>query len=263
MKFLRYPALFLSVYFCISCGPSYHNIIITPALGTGMWQEGREYTEKTVKKVKVTVAFEKIDENDMVYNITITNNGKINILFDPAAVFCNGYFEPKTDSGTQPAGDALNTAKPDVVITANDPEVMLSGVAKEKVSEKSSYETDQAANDAAACAGCVGGIAADSDKERRDADRMQRDAEQDSIHRENEHMMRMQKLEDRTAYYEKETLRKTTVLPGQTIKGKIHLPVNLKVKLMVLSIPLDSLQFDFAFGQIIEKPVQKQSAVVK
>jgi uncharacterized protein YeaC (DUF1315 family) len=261
MKIFRYLLLFLSFNILVSCGPSiYHNIRITPALGTGIWQDGRELTEKTIKKVKVAVAFEKINETEMVFDITITNNGKTNILFDPATVFCNGYFElPGVDTGTQPAGDTLAAGKPDVVIIANDPEHMIKGVETMKATEESSYESDQTANDAAACAGCIGGVAADSEKERRDADRMQRDAERDSIRRENEHMLRMQKLNEQTVYYEKETLRKTTVLPGKTVRGKIHIPVNLKTKLLVLNLPLNDLQFDFVFGQVIEKPVQKQN----
>ena len=249
----------------VSCGPSvYNNIRITPAMGTGIWQDGREISQKTVKKVRVTVAFEKISETDMVYDVTITNNGKTNMLFDPVKVFCNGYFElPATDTGTQPAGDALAVGKPDVVIPAADPELLIKGVETQKVNEKSSYESDQTANDVAACAGCMGSVAADSDKEREEADKMQEDAERDSVRRENEHMMRMQKLNDQTVYFEKETLRKTTVLPGQTIRGKVHMPVSLKVKLLILNIPLNDLQFDFVFGQMIEKPVQKQNATIE
>lgn len=261
MKILRYLLLFLSFSMLVSCGPSvYNNIRITPALGTGIWQDGREISEKTVKKVRVAVAFEKINEREMVYDVTITNNGKTNILFDPATVFCNGYFEiPGVDTGTQPAGDTLAAGNPDVVLNSNDPEQMIKDVETMKVNEDSSYQSDQIANDVGCCIGAVGSVTAKNDEEREDAREMVEDAERDSRRRENEHMLRMQKLNDQTVYYEKEMLRKTTVLPGQTVRGKVHIPVNLKTKLLILNIPLNDLQFDFVFGQIIEKPVQRQS----
>lgn len=260
MKFIRALILFLSFNMLVSCGPSvYHNIRITPALGSGIWQEGREVSRKTVNRVKVTVAFDKIDEREMVYDVTITNSGKTNILFEPAKVFCDFYFTlPEAGTGTQTAGDTLATGKPDAVINAADPEQMIKGYERLKANEKSSYESDQAANDVGCCIGTAGSLAADSDEERREYEEMQDDAERDSIRRENEHMMRMQKLNEQTAYYEKEVLRKTTVLPGQTLRGKIHIPVSLKAKLLVLNIPLNDLKFDFMYGQIIEKPVQKQ-----
>jgi len=119
------------------------------------------------------------------------------------------------------------------------------------------------ANDAGCCIGAAGSLASDSEKERREYEKMQEDAERDSRERENEHMLRMQKYNEQTAYYEKETLRKTTVLPGQTVRGKVHIPANVKVKLIVLNIPLENLQFDFLFGQIIDRPVRKQSARIE
>lgn len=259
MKLPGYSVLVLSLFICTSCGPSvYRNIKISPALGSGIWQEGREYAEKTVKKVKVTVAFDKISEDDMVYNVTITNSGKTNVLFDPAEVFCDGYFElPGTDKGTQPAGDELALGKPDVVITAIDPELMITAIEKEKAAEVSSYKSDQSANDASCCLGAAGSVAADSEKERRKYEKMEEDAKRDSMRRENKHMMRMQEFNDRAAYYDKEMLRKTTVLPGWTVTGKVHLPVDRKVRLMKLNVPLDSMQFYFVFGQVIEQPAQK------
>lgn len=265
MRLPMYALLFILSWILVSCGPSmYSNIRITPAFGTGIWQEGKEISEKTVKKVRVTVTFEKIYEKDMVYDIVITNSGKTNVLFDPAKVFCNGFFElPVTDAGTQTSGDPRDMGTPDVIINANDPELLIKGVETQKVKENSSYESDQMANDAGCCIGAAGSVAADSDSERKEYDKMQKDAERDSMRRESQHLQRMEKLNEQTAYYEKETLRKTTVLPGQTVRGKIHMPANTKVKLLVLNIPVDNLQFDFVFGQVIEKPAQKQGTAVQ
>ncbi|NLV66803.1 MAG: hypothetical protein GXY14_03910 [Spirochaetes bacterium] len=265
MNFIRALILFLSFNMLVSCGPSvYHNIRITPALGSGIWQEGREVSQKTVNRVKVTVAFEKIDETEMVYDVTITNRGKTNILFDPAKVFCDFYFTlPEADTGTQTAGDALVTGKPDAVINAADPEQIIKAYETLKANEESSYESDQTANDVGCCIGTAGSLAADSDEERREYEEMQEDAERDSKRRESLHMERMQKMNEQTAYYEKEALRKTTVLPGQTVRGKVHIPVSLKAKLIVLNIPLNDLKFDFIYGQVIEKPVQKQNTGIE
>ena len=265
MKMFRSPSLILLFFLLESCSPSLYNYIkISPAMGTGTWQQGREISEKTIKKVSVIVSFDKISEHDMVYDVTIINKSRTGILFDPVKVFCNGYFElPETEEGTQPAVDRPFSGDPDVILAVNDPEIMIRDLELKKGREKSSYDNAQMANDAACCIGATGSLTAGSNKKRREYEKIQEDAERDSRERENRHLLLMQKYNEQTAYYEKETLRKTTVLPGQTVRGKVHIPANVKVKLLVMNIPLENLQFDFLFGQIIDRPVRKQGARVE
>src|SRR6266487_563556 len=189
---------------------------LAPRDGDGRWLAGQQWLERGSGGAAIAVSFERIWLDRVLFDVSVTNRSDSTIHIDPR----DFSYTLTSQGGELPA----RLRRP---FAAIDPECELAGLDQQMAQQASSHGVTELMNAVVGVVDLVDDLA-EAGRRTREAqdqhDREQRERETQS-HREQEDfatsMASLSQVRDRLA---SSALRRTDLLPGQSICGKISLP---------------------------------------
>lgn len=233
---------FLPVFlFWIACAPA-PVLRLNPLAGETKWIYGKEFARSATDEVEIAVAFESMEDTTIVFDVEVTNLSAQPILVSPEKFYYSLLASPQDSVG-------LTTAKQ--VCHALDPETKILEFDKEISREKASYATAAGVDatfellDLVFSLGEIG--KQKSEDEIKEEERQERQEEIADCEREINHEKRLSELKTTKEKWESTTLRRTTLDPDQSVRGRVYFRANQKAHYIKLCFPIgkDGLQLIF------------------
>lgn len=243
MHFKKCIIIVISVQFAfISCAREEY-IRLSPVEGSGIWIDGREYSEQVSDKVKICISFDKNENSNFIFDLNVINNSHDSLLFDPAEL----YYIPVQNS--------INTKRKAVMpetVKALDPEIMLYKLNTDINNENSAYDTNKLINAVGGCASVGSGFSARNSEQREKAYEMMEDSNREMDEMEIQHINKINNYKEQIKYIESKAFRKSTVFPGKSKDGKIFFPAEKGISSLLLRVPArkDFVEFTFKKDEI-------------
>jgi hypothetical protein len=233
LQMLLIALLYTLFFSCVTPQPI---IQLYPLAESTRFYQGAEYIESSANKITAAVSFSAYRESMLIFDVEIINNSKKSMLIEPVSFY---YFPLDVDPrGLDPKqNDNLYGG-----ITAIDPEQMILNIRNNISKEKADYANYQTVDAVSGVLGIIGSFAASNAKEQEEMDQMREEDEDDSRDRELEHNQRINSLNQQIDFWEKYSIRKTTLDPGKS------------AAYVELHIPAGKDEFKFLFSQQIIRP---------
>ena len=229
-------ALFVtSLFLPQSCSAPKSLIKLEPNQESTKWLYGQEFAKDSVAGIIYEVGFDKIAGTNYLFDFDITNRSNLEILVDPQ----DFYYQPLNDS-LRPMVDEY--------FHASDPEKEILGIEK----KISITEARRKNNIALSLIGLGADIA--SAAIRANDDNPRNDYLRTDIFNAVQigNMVNEFEAEDLNTLHEswsQSTIRKTTLEPGYSIKGKVFFPFFPNAKYLQIVLPVDDQSIHILFQQ--------------
>lgn len=239
MRFLSAVPLICALCSC-SPAPVYR---LESATEPFKWEQGVQVLERTDAGVTVRIGILNPQSMLLIFDLSVYNGTDSTLTVDPSQFHYRGFLEKPADS-VSIVGKAPR-------ITAVDPEQHIIKLQKEINEEKSSHAAALFGDAFMALVGIVADVATIGtpktkeeldERERQENGRRARRAERDFYH-----SQRVSSLENEKARWENQTLRKTTLKPGESAGGLVYFPIMAKAQYIVLVISVAHSSSTFAF----------------
>jgi hypothetical protein len=250
-KSMNHFICFFSIVITVlsGCVSPAHVFTVIPAENEMHWTYGVGLIEKTDHDISVQVGFED-NRNDMLcFYITINNKSENIIFVDPKEFEC--IAQSRIDQ------DSLHNPVKSTIAHAIDPETQIQQKDIQISEENSSYQSSNTLEAGGMLMNLVLDVATigkpEFEEQQKEKEQQREDARIRSIDRDNEHSARIESLNQEKVFWQSQTFRKTTLLPGQTIEGKLLFYRDEHAKFLQLRFPFPQSYIDIWF---IQKEVQ-------
>lgn len=199
--------------------------------------KGVQVISKEIEGIKVELNFEEHSGNEFLFYLYVKNKSNDTIRFIPSVIFAELYYNTQTS--------------PNAEVYALNPELEIVKTELRMKSRQKQHEVSSGLNTVFGLVSVVTDIAV-SPKETvvsnvaDDLDRWAYNQTNENINFQN----RMHNLETNKKFWQNETIRKTTLFPGEEIGGLLLIPVNPATKNLEIYIPIEEQKFSFKFKQI-------------
>ncbi len=105
--------------FFISCVSPNESLKLSPAEGSVVWIDGKEFIEKISNKVKIRIAFDHIDGTNLAFRVSVINSSRSDILFDPAEssyICVNLNHELKNENKNKNSPESIKAVDPETIM---------------------------------------------------------------------------------------------------------------------------------------------------
>jgi hypothetical protein len=218
---------------------------LTPSEPDVQWIDGIGFVNKNAKDISIQVGYVERQDNLLSFNLFIENISDRPVLVDPAKFKC-AYRNCQTEDCTKlDAGEQASFAV--------DPERQIQQLDIQISHEIENYRVSQSQEAVGGVLSLILSIA--SIGEEKSEEQIQReeenaeDNERRKIERENEHINRIDVLENQKSVWETQALRKTILLTNQTIEGNVYFKAQNETGYLQLRFPMDSTNFEILFKQ--------------
>jgi hypothetical protein len=212
---------------------------LSPVDNNSKWLMGREYTKKEINDVLVELAFQDQEDNSIYFFVNIFNYSSGEILIDPEEFYVQVI---KSEA------DTSETLK----ITAADPEKMINSLKNEVEKEKASFQSYSGTSAFVSLLDLVGDIALDSKRtpeEKAEDSWKDEEREMQYERRKYSYEDRISSLHDKRLELEDTAVRKSHLLPGEKISGRVYFPLIRNASLLRLNFSVEKRIFRFIFRQ--------------
>ncbi len=225
---------------CFSPMPVYR---LTPVSTNSRWLNGQEVVSREDSVVDVALSFSHTYQGELVFEVEVENLSGDTILVAPEQCYA---IPLKRDQDTATANDHPT-------FRAQNPEHRIESVDVRKSRELASYKTANAVDAVVSLVGLVGNIASiggeKSDEQREQERQWEERQASDRIERDISHANVIRQLEDERRIWDTAALRKATLLPGEVIRGEVHLPTDANAKLVRIVVRIVGSENSFIFRQ--------------
>jgi len=215
-----------------SCGPRpvYH---LTPVVRDVRWDWGRETVSTERSDYIASIAFNRPQGRDLLFDIDITNTSGRQLVVSPAEFF----YVPIP-------------APPDQKVKARDPEAILAGIDRSLAREDARREDDDTFLSALFVVMASADLLALSEGQVPEgASERYANLAQDAMDNETTYADRQRALEAERAYWETGPLRRTTLAPGERIMGQVLFPARDDGAHLRVVLPIGETAAEFTFKQ--------------
>ena len=243
----KYIQLFgLCLFLVGACSAPMPVLRQSPFEEKGTWYQGLEYVMVNGQEAQMAIAFSGIDNGDMIYDVEIENLSQESYLVDPANFF--GVALPFQASSLFWEGKE-GAIQPEHEIFAYDPEEVLlnfdKGIARVDAARRNRNTASIIAGLAAV--GAAVAVAASSGSDGGGGEAVADNSfiwiENGDNQNEEAHLMQSK------AYWESAVLRKTTLAPGQKVRGLVYFSANPDARFNYLYFPLGNETLRITFQQ--------------
>ena len=219
----------------------------------GTWKQGLEYIENNGKGARMSIAFERMDQGDMVFDVEIENLSDESFLVDP-----RNFFAIKSELQVQEG--YWQSAPPEVIqsrtLPAYDPEEVLLGFDKNLSRLESRRRNVNTASiiTAIAAVGAITAVAVSASNSG-SGDGGGVDVVADPViyadfgNNQAEMAIQQDYLEHQKAYWQSTVLRKTTLDPGEKLRGRIYFPTAIEANVNYFFFPVGRETLQFIYRQ--------------
>ena len=234
-KTLLFALFIISLFLIQSCSAPKSLIKLEPTQETTKWLYGQEFARDSVSGIIYEVGFDQIVEPNYLFDFDITNRSNLEILIDPK----DFYYIPLNDS-LQPMVDEY--------FHASDPEEEILNIEK----KLSITEARRKNNIALSIVGlgidiATAAITASDDNPHNDYFRTDMFNAVQVGNMANE--FEAADLNELRESWSQSTIRKTTLEPGYSMKGKVFFPFFRDAKYLELVLPIDDQDMRILFQQ--------------
>lgn len=220
-------------------------ITISPAESEILWERGVGLIEKSDHDISVLAGFFE-SHNDLVcFDVTIQNSSEQNITVDPKFFECLDQTNVNLDRYERPPISQH--------MYALNPEIQIQGIDAELLKENARYQSSAAIEGVGAMLGLIADVSAffkPLTQEQKDERNHQREEDKNRWNeQESQHYQTVESLNQKKTFWQTETLRKTTLQPNQTVRGKVFYQRLTQAKLLKLRFPCDQACVEMYFKQ--------------
>jgi len=215
-----------------------------PLAEESRWYLGGEYVKSEVENIEAAAAFDRTIDTEWVFDVEIANHTDQPVLVVPEKF----YIKPM-----QRRNDTVFS--PGKYIYAIDPERKLLEIDKDIAQEEAHYTSARSTDglismlDLFADIATIGKKKTPEEIEQEEIEDAER--EESQVEREIRHEESMNDLTDLRGNWENLTLRKTTLLPGYFIDGKVYFPAKRNVNYLELCLPVEKTTNTFLFQIVV------------
>ncbi|HEX9652460.1 MAG TPA: hypothetical protein VGA99_02015 [bacterium] len=234
-RYLKLSFAVLSSIFLTSCYVSPPPVYqLSPVPDSGIWWSGKQYAADSTNGISTFVAYQRSDRHHLIFEVEFTNQSEEQVLVSPE----DFYYLP-----LQSAEDTVSQRE----VHALNPETELLEIDKSLSREHASYATHTAIDLTVSLLDLVLAIVSPDDAasyEERLAWEVNR-ADYQQLHQ-----ARVSELKGLREEWEFETLRKTTMNPGEQIRGRVYFPITKQAQFIELVLPIGRHPITLIFKQI-------------
>lgn len=244
-----FTILILSLLFLPACGPlCVYNF--TTQEDDIIYYKGREILSKRSEDVIITLNFEDQVNDEMIFNLSVTNYSDTSIFFDPSKIYMEIL---KEYARVLPENEIVK-------LCAIDPEVRVKTLRKEIHSAKSNEEINQTFNLIAEVVELGRDVSEIGKKKTQEeinpesakgTKKNQRRAKEEYYYHKN-----MSVLINNWEYWANAAFRKSTIFPGESMTGFVHLPLFEETREFRITIPVNKTAFTFLYKS---NPIRNQN----
>lgn len=231
--------------------------ILDPAEDNSVWLNGRQIMTKSIDGIDVAVSFSETEDVYLVLDLEIKNRSAETVLVEPEKFYYRSFAAIKYHYRGQklPRDTVKETRYPTYAL---NPETQLLQLDRQIAHEKADRETSEGLDLFIDIVDLAADIATidepKTDEEIREED--EADFERDMTRKAEaaEYRETIRDLGDYRKYWSTITLRKTTLAPNQSVKGKVYFvakpfPPVKRMKMMRMCFPIGNRSFDFLFNR--------------
>ncbi len=254
MKVIFYTCLILIPM--IGCAPL-PTFVLDPAEDNSVWLNGKPIMTKSIDGIDVAVSFAETDDIYLVFDLDIKNRSHETVLVEPERFFYRSLAATKYHyRGLKTPRDTVKETR--YPTYALNPEVQLLQLDRQIAREKADRETSEGLDLFIDIVDLAADIATidepKTDEEIRDEE--EADFERDMTRKAEaaEYRETIRDLGDYRRYWSTVTLRKTTLAPNQSVKGRVYFvakpfPPVKRMKMMRMCFPIGNRTFEFLFNR--------------
>jgi hypothetical protein len=241
-KIFCWLTLAVSVIFA-SCAPA-PVLRLNPLADETKWIYGKEFARNATDEAEIAVAFESMEDTTIVFDVEVTNLSAQPILVSPEKFHYLLLASPQ---------DSVVLATAKQVCYALNPETKILDLDKEISRENASYATAAGIDatfellDLIFSLGEIG--KQKSEDEIKEEERQERQEEIADCEREINHEKLLAELKTTKEKWESTTLRRTTLDPDQSVRGRVYFRANQKAHYIKLCFPIGQASLQLIFYQ--------------
>lgn len=235
-KVLLTASSILMAFIFYSCSTPKSIVKLEPTNGASKWIYGQAVARDSAYGIIYQVGFDRLSDNRYAFDYDITNRSNLPILIDPREFYYN----------------ALDTAMnilANGTVTAFDPETEILNIDKDLSASEARKKNNTLLSVVALGVDVATGVITATDKNPHN-DNLRTDTffavQADNAANQNH----IYDLADLRESWEKATIRKTTLEPGYSMKGKVFFPAYPSAAFIELNMPVDSDLVQIPFNQL-------------
>ncbi|MEM6768361.1 MAG: hypothetical protein AAF655_25710 [Bacteroidota bacterium] len=236
----QYVLFVLALWMIVGCHVPYAIIRQQPVQEDPVWYQGKAFVSDQNEQVQLVIAFEQQWDRLLIYELEIKNKGSEPILVRPEQIY----------SMMSPGPDVMT----DEIIHAVNPEAKLVTLDGALSRERAYIANSRTASLIGTLANTVGTVAADTPEEAEYYVDEQLELDARDANDEQEFLNNKANLNDQKEVWLYEMLRKTTVHPGESVRGRIAFPSRKVSAYSILHFPYGEQPITIPFIQLIQTP---------
>jgi len=213
---------------------------LSPLSDNTFWLFGQEYTRAANENMEIAIAFERMIDENIIFDVEISNISNQTILISPE----NFYYLPVDSIGT--AG-----GHPKTKILAVDPEIKLQEIDLEISKKTAKYRSDTGTDAAISLLDLIADMSTmGKEKTREESEKENQedmDREESKYIRDETYKSEIFNLNALRDEWELSTIRKTSLLPDTYMQGRLFFPYRTGIKYMKIYIPVNDDLLTFTF----------------
>ena len=214
------------LFFLQSCFTPRSVLIVKPSDENIEWNQGRAIFMETKDDIQTRIGYEDYDKKHLIFNVEITNLGNEKVVISPENTFLtdqNGYRR----------------------ITAINPEQMIFDMEVESSKKEAARRNGAIAGGILVTAAVVTDIATNDGKNCRN---------DYWYYSDNDNTPPPKPITDLSSFWKEETLRRTDLMPGYRIHGRVLFNRLDHLKVLNINFPIGDLIFEASYNQQVIKP---------
>lgn len=200
-----------------------------------LWLNGKELLKLSSEEAEIIVNYDTSQHGMLLFDLSILNKSSDLMLITPEKFYCK----------------TVNRLKEELQINAVNPELMIhkyNKVIERLDAQKSSSDRE---NLVFSMFDLADSFQSKTDEEREKERQKQRDYEESQERRDRNNISSRESAAEKKKSFETEALRKTSLLPGQKLSGRIYFAIKGSLTEFTLNLPLNNEEFTIKYD--IEK----------
>jgi hypothetical protein len=250
----RFTSAFLGIAICssllTSCVTPKPVVRLHPEPDPGKWFFGNQYTRSVAEGVEVIAAFEGVQQGLLVFDVEVVNTSDQELLVAPE----RAYYHPLNNQF-----DTLSKRGFPLRFNAHDPETELLEVDKAVARAHAQYANQSIALLFLAAANVAANVATANQprtEQQQQVRQMNNQAVWDGIVglsylNQAQYVEKINFLNNAKINWAADPLRKTTLLPNESVRGRVYFDSYIPANYVEMVMPLANAQVRFLFRQVV------------
>lgn len=238
MKICKFMFLGLIILFLAGCYVTpygVYNLRVADKEAETLWLNGKELLKLANEDAEVIVNYDTSQSGMLLFDVSILNKSKDMLLISPEKFSCN----------------TVNRLDDQIKLNAINPEIMINSYSKSIERINADQSGDERSSLLFSMFEVADNFTDKTDEERKEARKEQRDRQESEAIRTNNNNYNLKKMEKLRESFELKSLRKTSLMPGQKLSGRVYFKVKGSIKEFSLNIPIKDEEFNVKY--MVEK----------